>query len=172
MSLLPIGDSVGSNLVILERKWIIVIIGFVIGYFATLVEPALKALALEVEEISIGAIPNKVLIHAVAIGFGSGMAIGLFRILNGISYLKIVIPLLFLVIILAFFAPEQFVSIAMDSASATTGPVNIPINMALAIGLAKVIEGVDPLLAGFGVVGLTSVGAIISVLALGILTRI
>ena len=67
MSLLPIGDSVGSNLVILERKWIIVIIGFVIGYFATLVEPALKALALEVEEISIGAIPNKVLIHAVAI---------------------------------------------------------------------------------------------------------
>ena len=44
--------------------------------------------------------------------------------------------------------------------------------MALAIGLAKVIEGVDPLLAGFGVVGLTSVGAIISVLALGILTRI
>lgn len=171
MSLFPIGDSVGSNLVVLERKWLIVIIGFIIGYFGTLVEPALKSLALEVEEISVGAIPNKVLIHAVAIGFGSGMAIGLFRILNRISYLKIVIPLLLLTILLSFFAPEQYVSIAMDSASATTGPVNIPLNMALAIGLAKVIKGADPLLAGFGIVGLTSIGAIVSVLALGILTR-
>ena len=50
---------------------------------------------------------------------------------------------------LIFFAPEEFVSIAMDSASATTGPVNIPLNMALAIGLAKVLENVDPLLSGF-----------------------
>ncbi|GMG97456.1 DUF1538 domain-containing protein [Tepidimicrobium xylanilyticum] len=172
MSLFPIGDSVGSNLVVLERKWLIIIIGFVIGYFGTLVEPALKALALEVEEISIGAIPNKILIHAVAIGFGSGMAIGLLRILNGIPYLKVAIPLLLLVILLSFFAPEQYVSIAMDSASATTGPVNIPLNMALAIGLAKVIKGADPLLSGFGIVGLTSLGAIISVLTLGILTRI
>ncbi len=57
MSLFPLGDSVGQNLVVLERKWTIVLVAFVIGYFGTLVEPALKALALEVEEISVGAIP-------------------------------------------------------------------------------------------------------------------
>ncbi len=45
--------------------------------------------------------------------------------------------------------------------------------MALAMGLTKIIESADPLLAGFGVVGLTSIGgAMISVLILGILTRI
>jgi len=172
MSLLPLGDSVGGNLVVLDRKWLIVAIAFVIGYFGTLVEPALKTLALEVEEISIGAIPNKVLIHAVAIGFGAGMGIGVYKILNNISYVKVVAPLLLVILVLIFFAPEEFVSIAMDSASATTGPVNIPLNMALAIGLAKVLENVDPLLSGFGIVGLTSVGAVISVLILGILTRI
>lgn len=172
MSLLPLGDSVGKNLVVLERKWIIVVIAFVIGYFGTLVEPALKALALEVEEISVGAIPHKVLIHAVAVGFGLGMGIGIFKILNGVSYIKIIVPLLVVIIILAFLAPEEFVSIAMDSASATTGPVNIPLNMALAIGLAKIIESADPLLSGFGIVGLTSIGAMISVLTLGILTKI
>jgi len=172
MSLLPLGDSVGGNLVVLDRKWLIVAIAFVIGYFGTLVEPALKTLALEVEEISIGAIPDKVLIHAVAIGFGAGMGIGVYKILNNISYVKVVAPLLLVILVLIFFAPEEFVSIAMDSASATTGPVNIPLNMALAIGLAKVLENVDPLLSGFGIVGLTSVGAVISVLILGILTRI
>ena len=172
MSLFPLGDSVGQNLVVLERKWLIVIIAFVIGYFGTLVEPALKALALEVEEISIGAIPHKVLIHAVAIGFGVGMAIGIFKILNDISYVKIIVPLLITIIILILFAPEEFVAIAMDSASATTGPVNIPLNMALAIGLTKIVENVDPLLAGFGIIGLTSTGAVISVLTLGILSKI
>ncbi len=172
MSLLPLGDSVGENLIVLERKWLMMAVAFVIGYFGTLVEPALKTLALEVEEISMGAIPNKVLIHAVAVGFGAGMGIGVYKILNNISYVKVVAPLLLVILVLIFFAPEEFVSIAMDSASATTGPVNIPLNMALAIGLAKVLENVDPLLSGFGIVGLTSVGAVISVLILGILTRI
>ncbi len=172
MSLFPLGDSVGQNLVVLERKWLIILVAFVIGYFGTLVEPALKALALEVEEISVGAIPHRVLIHAVAVGFGMGMSIGIFKILNDISYIKIIIPLLIIIIVLILLTPEEFVAIAMDSASATTGPVNIPLNMALAIGLTKIIENIDPLLAGFGIVGLTSIGAVISVLTLGILSKI
>lgn len=172
LSLIPLGDSVGGNFVLIEKKWIVLIIGFVIGYFATLVEPGLQALAMEVEELSTGAIPAKVLIHAVAIGFGSGMAIGMGRILFNISYPKIVVPLLILVVGLVFITPEPFNSIAFDAASATTGPVNIPINMALAVGLASIIDGVDPLLAGFGVVGLTSVASMVSVMVLGIITKI
>ncbi|WP_249323866.1 DUF1538 domain-containing protein [Wansuia hejianensis] len=171
MSLIPLGDSVGRNLYVLNRKWVIILLGFIIGYFGTLVEPALKTLALEVEELSAGAIPHKVLIHGVAAGFGLGMGIGLLKIIANIPYIKIIVPLLLLVIVLAFFAPEPFGSIAMDSASATTGPVNIPLNMALAIGLASIIEGVDPLLSGFGIIGLTSIGAMVSVLVLGILTK-
>ncbi len=172
MSLLPLGDSVGGSIIILNNKWLIIAAAFVIGYFGTLVEPALKTLALEVEEITIGAIPHMTLIHAVAVGFGAGMGIGVFKILNSTSYVKIVTFLILLILILTLFAPEEFVSIAMDSASATTGPVNIPINMALAIGLAKMLENVDPLAYGFGIVGLTSIGAVISVLTLGILTKI
>lgn len=171
MSLIPLGDSVGRNLYVLNNKWLIVLVGFIIGYFGTLVEPALKTLALEVEELSVGAIPHKVLLHGVAAGFGLGMAIGLFKIISNVPYVKIIAPLLILVIILAFLAPEPYPSIAMDSASATTGPVNIPLNMALAIGLASIIESADPLLSGFGIIGLTSIGAMVSVLILGILTK-
>ena len=156
----------------LEKRWVILIIGFIIGYFATLVEPGLQALALEVEELSAGAISHKVLIHGVAIGFGSGMAIGLGKILLNMSYLKVLLPLLVIVTVLAYFTPEPFGAIAFDAASATTGPVNIPINMALAVGLASVIKGIDPLIAGFGIVGLTSIGSMISVMVLGIITKI
>lgn len=172
MSLIPLGDSVGRNLYLLDNTLIIVLIAFVLGYFGTLVEPALQTLALEIEEVSAGAISQNVLVHGVAAGFGLGMSLGIFKIIKDISYIKIIVPLLVVVVVLIFIAPEMYVSIAMDSASATTGPVNIPINMALAIGVASVIEGVDPLLSGFGVVGLTSVGAMISVLLLGILSSL
>lgn len=172
MSLLPLGDSVGRELVVLDHKWAIILFAFVLGYFGTLVEPALKTLALEVEEISVGAIPHKVLVNAVAIGFGFGMALGIFKILNGVPNTKIIIPLLLAILILTFFASEEFVAIAMDSASSTTGPVNIPLNMAVALGLSKIVENSDPLLNGFGIIGLTSLGAVISVLILGILSKI
>lgn len=171
MSLINVGESVGRNLYLLDKKWIIIVIAFGIGYLGTLVEPALRALALQVEELSAGAIPQKALIHGVAIGFGLGMAIGITKILMNIPFIKIIIPLLIIVIVLSYFAPEPYAALAMDSASATTGPVNIPLNMALAIGLASILESVDPLISGFGIVGLTSVGAMISVLILGILTK-
>ncbi len=172
LSLIPLGDSVGENLVVLNNKYLIAIFAFVVGFFATMVEPGLKALALEVEEISTGAIPMNVLINAVGIGFGLGMSIGIVKILNNIPTKTILFPVLLLAMILGYFAPREFVDIAIDSASATTGPVNIPLNMAIALGLSKILETSDPLLNGFGIIGLTSMGAVISVLVLGILSRI
>lgn len=172
LCLLPLGESVGANLISLDSKFWIIIVGFVIGYLATLAEPALHALAMEAEEISVGVLPKQVLIHAVAIGFGTGMALGIAKILFQIPSTTIIIPLLFITIILTYFTPEGIVGIAFDSASATTGPINIPINMAVALGLSKVLAASDPLLNGFGLVGLTSLGAAISVLIMGIIVGI
>ncbi|MGB4157997.1 MAG: DUF1538 domain-containing protein [Caldicoprobacterales bacterium] len=170
-ALIPLADTVGSNIVSINNNYIIIGFALLLGYASTLVEPALAALAIEVEEISVGAIRRNVLTHTVAIGFGIGLAIGISKILFNISTKKILLPLLLISGILAYFAPEEYVAIAFDSASATTGPVNIPINMALAIGIAKTLEGVDPLLSGFGIVGLTSMGTVLSVLTLGILNK-
>lgn len=172
LSLLPLGDSVGSNLITLDNKFLIIVVGFVIGYLATLTEPALHALAMQAEEVSVGVLRQQMLIHGVAIGFGTGLALGLAKILYQIPTSTLVIPILFVTIILTYLAPEGIVGIAFDSASATTGPINIPINMTMALGLSRVLAASDPLLAGFGLVGLTSLGAAISVLVLGIIVGI
>ncbi|NLJ75426.1 MAG: DUF1538 domain-containing protein [Firmicutes bacterium] len=171
LCLIPLGESVGANLPVIDNKILIVAIGFLLGYLSTLAEPALHALAMQAEEISVGALPKQVLIQAVAIGFGTGMGLGIAKILFQISSTRIIIPLLVVTIVLTYFAPEAIVGIAFDSASATTGPINIPINMAVAIGLSKAVALSDPLLAGFGLVGLTSVGAAISVLIMGIIVK-
>jgi hypothetical protein len=171
LSLLPLGGEVGRNLVELDSKYLIIGVAFILGYASTLVEPGLQALAAEVEEVSIGAIKQGILVQAVALGVGTGMSLGLLKILNNIPSRNMIIPILVITGILMMFAPEEFVGIAFDSASATTGPVNIPINMAIAIGLANAIGGVDPLLNGFGLVGLTSLGTMVTVLMLGIISR-
>lgn len=171
MALVPLAEEVGGNLYLLKHSWMVLVFAFVLGYFGTLVEPALKILANEVETLSAGVITSGMLVHGVAAGFGLGMVLGLYRIMAQLPYLYILVPVLIIIFILSFIAPEPFPSIAMDAASATTGPVNIPLNMALAVGLAAVIKNVDPLLSGFGIIGLTSLGAMISVMVLGVLTR-
>lgn len=171
-SLIPLGDSIGGNLIVLNNKYLVLLFAFAIGYFGTMVEPGLQSLAIEVEDISSGSIPANVLINAVGIGFGLGMALGIIKILNNIPTKQILFPIMIAAIILGYFAPSEFVDIAIDSASATTGPVNIPLNMAISLGLSKVLENSDPLLNGFGIIGLTSIGSVISVLVLGILSKI
>lgn len=169
--LLPLGESVGENLILLDNKWLILLLIFIIGFSTTLVEPALATLAAEVEEISIGAISKRVLIYTVAIGFGAGLSMGVYKILYSIQTSKIVLPLLVLSIVLCLFAPEQIIGIAFDCASSTTGPVNIPLNLTIALGISRTLENSDPLLNAFGIIGLTSIGPIISVLVLGILSK-
>lgn len=171
LTIIPLGDSVGEGLVNIDNKYLITIIAFLLGYASTLVEPALRALAFEVEEVSVGAIPSKVLIHTVALGFGIGMAIGIFKILNKIPTSKLVIPMLLVAAVLAYFAPREFVGVAFDSATSTTGPVNIPLNMAIAVGLARIVGSTDALIDGFGVIGITSLMPIVAVLTLGIIIR-
>ncbi|NLM16328.1 MAG: DUF1538 domain-containing protein [Candidatus Riflebacteria bacterium] len=166
-SLVPLATDMGASL-LQKKQWIILLIGFAIGYGATLVEPGLKSLAMQIDETSGGTISPTVLINTVALGFGGAMAIGLWRILHGVKYVNVAIPLLALVIALSILTKEPFAALGLDCASATTGPVNIPINTALAVGLASSIAGMDPLLEGFGLVGLTSLGSMVSVMILGL----
>ena len=106
-ALIPLADTVGSNIVSINNNYIIIGFALLLGYASTLVEPALAALAIEVEEISVGAIRRNVLTHTVAIGFGIGLAIGISKILFNISTKKILLPLLLISGILAYFAPES-----------------------------------------------------------------
>lgn len=167
--LVPLGETVGRGLVSLGNRPAMVVLVFVIGYLATLVEPALRVLAAEVEEVTVGGMPRNVLVHVVAFGFAAGMSLGVLKILLPLSMKAILVPGCLLVLLLIVLAPERTVGIALDCASATTGPVNIPLNMALAIGLSKIVAGADPLTHGFGLIGLTSCGAVVSVLVFGVL---
>ena len=171
ISLIPLGGSFGRSIVVLDNILLIVAIAFLLGFLATLVEPALTSTSLEIEEVSTGTIPSASITYSAAVGFGLGMALGVFKIVSGTSIKTIMVPFLIAMTVLVILSSKEMVGIAFDVAAATTGPVNIPITVAISIGLSSVIQGSDPLLNGFGLVGFAFMGAAMSILFLGTVMR-
>jgi hypothetical protein len=140
------------------------VFAFVIGYGATVAEPALNAMGMTVENLTDGAFRKKLLIHAVALGVGFGAAIGVAKILFDLSLAWILIASYTVALFLTYFSREELVSLAWDSAGVTTGPVTVPLLLALGVGLAEAVGATE----GFGILAMCSVGPIISVMLFGL----
>jgi hypothetical protein len=65
---------------------------------------------------------------------------------------------------LTAFSSEEFVNIGWDSAGVTTGPVTVPLVLAMGLGFGKAVGAVE----GFGILAAASIAPICSVLALGV----
>ena len=145
---------------------IIIAIAFawVLGFGATVAEPALNALGNTVETLTNGAFEKRLLIYAVATGVACGIALGVLKIIFDLPLSWMLIPLYGFALILTYLSSEEFVNVAWDSAGVTTGPVTVPLVLAMGIGLGNAVDAVE----GFGILSLASIGPILTVLLTGI----
>ena len=139
----------------------------VLGLGATMAEPALNALGTTVEELTDGAFRNRTLRMAVSIGVAVGVALGIVKLLWHLPLPWLLLPGYGLALVLTWVSREEFVNVAWDSAGVTTGPITVPLVIAMGLGLG----GASGALQGFGVLALASLGPIISVLATGLWAR-
>ena len=65
-------------------------------------------------------------------------------------------------------APAEFIALAYDAGSVTTGVLTTPVLLAVALGLSAVLAGRSPISDGFGLLGLASTGPVIVILLLGL----
>jgi len=77
------------------------------------------------------------------------------------------IPPYLALLIMTWLSTEEYVNISWDSAGVTTGPITVPLVLALGLGIGNQIGVVE----GFGILALASVCPIVSVLAVGLYTR-
>ncbi len=161
-----VSGRVGDALMWQDFYWVYVFAA-AIGFSTTLAEPALMAVAIKANAVSAGAIGVWGLRIAVAIGAGTGVALGCFRIITGVPLHYFIAAGYLIVIIQTALAPKLIVPLAYDSGGVTTSTVTVPLVAALGLGLAEAIPGRSPLLDGFGLVAFTALFPIISVLAYG-----
>ncbi|MEQ8492872.1 MAG: DUF1538 domain-containing protein [Gammaproteobacteria bacterium] len=145
-------------------KLVAVLFGFFLGYGATLAEPALNALGATVEKITVGAFRKGLLMQAVAIGVGLGIAAGVLKLAYDLPLAWMLVPAYLLLLVLTLFSSEEFVNFGWDSAGVTTGPITVPLVLAMGLGIGANVPGASD---GFGILALASVGPIITVLSVG-----
>jgi len=138
-----------------------------LGFGATLAEPALNALGQTVENLTNGAFRKRTLMMAVALGVAFGISLGIVKIIFAVPIAYLVIPGYALAIFLTFLSSEEFVNVAWDSAGVTTGPVTVPLVLAMGLGFGNSVNAIE----GFGILSMASIGPIVSVLATGLLVQ-
>lgn len=143
---------------------IALVFAFVLGFGATLAEPALNALGQTVENLTNGAFKKQTLMLAVSLGVGIGIAVGVAKIVFDLPLAWILIPAYGLAMVLTYFSTESFVNVAWDSAGVTTGPVTVPLVLAMGLGLGQAVGAIE----GFGILSMASIGPIITVLLTGL----
>jgi hypothetical protein len=131
------------------------IFAFAIGFSATIAEPALLAVAIKAHEVSGGTLKVWPLRAVVALGAGIGVTLGAYRIVTGIPLTYFIFSGYILIIIQTLFAPKQIIPLAYDSGGVTTSTITVPLVAAMGLGLATQIPGRSPLAEGFGMIALT-----------------
>ena len=168
VAMTPMGEHVGSGLTKSKNLKLLLIVCFALGVLITVAEPDLTVLADQVG--------SKLIILFV------GLGVGLFLVL---SVLKIVLKkdlggllvyfymVLFAAgVLLLSVEPENFrlLPLSFDSGGVTTGPITVPFIMALGVGVAATIGGRGASENSFGLVAMCSVGPILAVLVLSMIS--
>lgn len=176
MSLFPLGEALADALVRKGHPAWLLGFAFALGFGSTAAEPALAAVAGKVAsamvgdpgfpatEAQLGALTLQIR-YGVAVGLGLALVLGVWRILKGWPLVWLVLPAYGAVAMVALVSDAPFVAVALDAGTAATSAINVPLMLALGIGLAGVLRTRSPLVDGFGMVVLASLAPMLLFLA-------
>ena len=143
----------------------------VVGFFIAFAEPAIHVLNDQVAEITNGVISKKIMMLTVATGVALSLIISVLRVLFNINYIYLIAPLYIACIILCFFVPKIFVSIAFDSGGVASGSMATGFILPFVMGVCQA-SGVDVLTGAFGTISLIACLPIFSILIVGTIFKI
>jgi len=146
---------------------IALVFAWILGFGATVAEPALNALGVTAEEMTCGVFKKKTLIYAVSVGVAFGIALGLTRLIFDLPLVWFILPGYLIAVVLTVLSDETFVNVAWDSAGVTTGPITVPLVLAMGLGFGQAVNAIE----GFGILCMASIGPIIAVLSTGLWAR-
>jgi len=143
------------------------IFAWILGFGATLAEPALNALGTTVQNLTNGAFKKSMLMYSVSFGVAFGIGLGVIKLIFGFHIAFLLVPFYILGVTLTIFSTEEFVNVAWDSAGVTTGPVTVPLVLAMGLGFGNAVNAVE----GFGILSMASICPICAVLTMGLIVQ-
>ncbi len=168
----PIGHGVGNSITHSNSYAVIITVSLILGFFISYAEPDLHILANQVDSVTSGQFEKTLMVLVVSIGIGIMMTLGMLRILKDVRLKYVFTGVYALIFILSLFSSSDFLAIAFDSSGATTGAITVPFMLALAAGVSAMKKDSKMSEAdSFGLVGISSAGAILGVLITGLFLK-
>lgn len=164
---IPVGHLMGAGLATLPYAWILVPIGMLIGYYIVSAEPAVHVLTKQVDEVTGGAVQEKVMMLYLAIGMSISLGISMLRVLLEIDIFWFLIPGYAIALTLTFFVPKIFTGIAFDSGGVCSGPMTSTFLLPFAMGACEAIGG-NVLTDAFGIVAMVAMTPLITIQVMGL----
>ena len=162
-SLSKVGEYMGSSLSKQSSLFIIIVFSLALGTLITCAEPSILIVSKQVN------LPSYLLIGSIAFGVGIFVVIGVLRIIfHGslkVWYLLFYF-IMFLLICIICISPDAndkaFLPFIFDSGGVTTGSATVPFILSLGAGIATVRGGRNSTNDSFGLVGMASIGPVIT----------
>ena len=166
---LPAGNLIGAEIGASSYSWILIPIGIIVGFFIVAAEPAVHVLNAQVEEISGGTIKKRSMLISLMCGTAVSLALSMIRVLTGISIWWFILPGYAIALILSFFVPKVFTSIAFDSGGVASGPMTATFLLPFAIGACSSLGG-NIMTDAFGIVAMVAMTPLVTIQILGMVS--
>jgi len=181
--LMPFSEAIGYALPNRLTRGAVLAVAVALGMAATFAEPAIGALRAAGSGVQRTSAPylylflnrySAWLVLSVAVGVGLAVAVGMLRFYHGWTLKNTVIATMLPCLALTVYAGldpglEPLLGLAWDCGAITTGPVTVPLVLAVGIGVSAAAGRADNPLSGFGLVTLASLFPVIFVTLVGIM---
>ena len=146
----------------------LILVGFLLGMIVVLMEPAVHVLGEQIQEVTAGHIPIRLIRITLSLGVALSIALSMVRIVFPSVHLwYFLIPGFIAAVIFSFFSDPVFVGIAYDAGGVASGPMTATFVLAFAQGAASMIPTADVMRDGFGVIAMVAMAPVLSLNILG-----
>lgn len=168
LGLIPVGEYVGAHLPERVPPWLLVVVVLILGFVATVAEPDVRVLSGVVDSVTGGWLTSSILVLIIGAGLGFALAVAVLRQIIG-TRIGLIFGVGYVVVLALFpFVSPEFIAISLDSGATTTGPLTVPLIMAIGLGVARTIGRRSSLDDGFGLIGIASLGPVILLAIIGL----
>lgn len=166
----PLGAYLGQQLFDGWTQYLLIPLAMLLGWFIISAEPAVAVLEKQIEDVTSGAIPGKVIKISLSIAIAIAMGLSMVRVLTGISILWFIVPGYAISLILMFFVPDIFTAIAFDSGGVASGPMTATFMLQFFIGVCSA-RGGNIMTDAFGVVAMVAMMPLLSIQITGLVYK-
>ena len=163
------GTAIGYAAATSTHNWIVIPIGFLLGFTVIFAEPAVYVLNEQIEDVTSGHIKKKSILYTLSIGVATAVTLSMIKIMvPSIQLWHYLLPGYIIAVTLSHFTPKIFVGIAFDSGGVASGPMTATFILAFAQGVAEAIDGANVLMDAFGVIAMVALTPLIAIQLLGL----